>query len=349
MDKEIKDLKQPRTKQLALFELIQPQDINYSNFVEFFDNLPLFIDDAQKRYWDYQNVKPSLSTEFKFSHEGVEKLFIITLRPARVVHDENEVLVYPSIQREQAVYDALRKLASSGLGGFYGEELGTTFTLQMLRKELAKFKKTFSLSQLKESLNVLRSAEIKVTAIDGTFEWTPSYLSNMALTSRDSFLNNSSEAKCIVLFDNLVSTSVKRLEFREYNYAIAQSTKNPIAKYLTKRMDRRYRQASTEQPYTIKMSTIFKAVYRKLDPKMSNNTRHMTTAFKEMTSKLRISNTAPPKAIKSEKDARVTIDYIYTLFPHEEFIKDVKRYHAKHSIMLRKEQLLSNKKYDHSY
>jgi hypothetical protein len=334
-DKKIRVIDRLKNKQLSLFELLDPQDINYSNFVELFDNLPLFIDDGKKRYWDYENVKPSLSTEFKFNHEGREKLFIVTLRPARVIHNEEEVLVYPSIQREQAVYDALRKIASSGSGGFYGDELGTVFTLQVLRRELAKFKRTFSLSQLKESLNVLRSAEIKVTAVDGSIEWTPSYLSNMALTSRDDFLNEKNDSKCIVLFDNLVSTSVKRLDFREYNYSISQSTKNPIAKYLTKRMDRRYKQASKEQPYQIKMSTIFKAVYRKLDPKMSNNTRHMTSAFDEMKNKLRIYDVTP-EAIKSDKDARITVDYIYILFPHDEFIKDVKRYHAKHTIMLRK-------------
>ena len=345
MDKKIQDVKQLRNKQLALFELLEPQDINYSNFVEFFDNLPLFIDDANKRYWDYQNVKPSLSTEFKFRYEGVEKLFLVTLRPARVVHNGDEVLVYPSIQREQAVYDALRKLANSGSGGFFGGELGAAFTLQMLKKELAKFKKTFSLAQIKESLNVLRDAAIKVEAIDASFEWSPSYLSNMALTSREDFLSDSNDSKCVVLFDNLVSTSVKKLDFREYNYAIAQSTKNAIAKYLIKRMDRRYKQASKESPYEIKMSTIFKAVYRKLDPKMSNNTRHMTTAFNEMTKKLRLSN-VKLKAIKSDLDARVTIDYLYTLYPHDELIKDIKRYHAKKKIMLKKNDLLPEHKYD---
>lgn len=346
-EKEIAETEQLKSKQMALFELLEPQDINYSNFVEFFDNLPLFVDDAQKRYWDYQNVKPSLSTEFKFKHDGAERLFIVTLRPARVVHNDEEVLVYPSIQREQAVYDALRKLASSGSGGFYGEELGTAFTLQMLKKELAKFKKTFSLSQIKESLNVLRSGEIKVEAVDGSFEWTPSYLSNMALTSRDDFLNGANDSKCIVLFDNLVSTAVKRLDFREYNYSIAQSTKSPIAKYLIKRMDRRYKQASVDLPYQIKMSTIFKAVYRKLDSKMSNNTRHMTTAFKEMVAKLRICN-VEKEAIKSDTDARVTVDYMYTLFPHDELIKDIKRYHAKRKIVQNKNKIISDQPYRQS-
>ena len=338
----IQNIEQHRTKQLALFELLDPQDLNYSNFVDFFDNIPKFVDFGKKRYWDYETVKPSITTEFKFKHVGLEKLFVVTLKPGRVTKKvdgiEKDVLVYPSIQREEAIYDALRKLANTGQGGFFGEELGTTFTLRMLRKELIKFKKTLSLDEIKESLRVLRSAEIHVASVDRSFEWEPSYLSNMALTNRDDYMHNGSDTKCIVLFDNLVSTSVKKLEFREYNYAIAQSSKNAIAKYLTKRMDRRYMQASSERPYQIKMSTIVKAIFREVDLKMSNNTRHMTSAFKEMVGKCRIRDVVI-KAIKSDLDSRKVVDYLYTIFPHDELIKDVKRFHAKHSIMVRKSEL----------
>lgn len=338
-DKNIKEMESTKSKQMNLFELLEPQDINYANFVEFFDNLPLFIDDSRQRYWDYQNVKPSMSTEFKFTHEGVQRLFLVTLRPARVVQNTtgDEVLVYPSIQREQVVYDALRKLASSGSGGFFGEELGALFSLQALKKELKKFKRTFSIPQIKESLNVLRSAEIKVVSIDGAFEWQPSYLSNMVLTKREDILNGSGDSKCVALFDNLVSTSVKKLEFREYNYAIAQSTRNPIAKYLIKRMDRRYKQASLDKPYQIKMSTIFSAVHRKFDNKMSNNKRHMVAAFKEMIFKCRV------KDYQEEvitNDNGKTVDYRYTIFPHQELINDVKRFHAKRSLTMRKNAVI---------
>lgn len=337
-------MKELRTKQMVLFELLEPQDINYSNFVDFFDNLPLFIDDANKRYWDYENVKPSVSTQFKFKYEGKEKVFLVTLRPARIIDlNGSEVLVYPSIQREQSVYDALRRLACSGSGGLYGDdqELGASFSLQTLIRELSKFKKTLSIPQIKESLNVLRSAEIRVQAIDGSFEWSPSYLSNMALINRKGFLNDEGDPKCLVLFDSLVSSSVKKLEFREYNYAIAQSTKNAIAKYLLKRMDRKFKQASTEKTYTIKMSTIFAAIYRKVDKKMSNNSRHMKSAFDEMKKKLRIID-VKSTPIKSEIDTRKTIDYSYTIYPHVELISDVKRYHAKRGLMMTKNAILSD-------
>lgn len=343
-----------RPKQMALFELLEQQDLNYANFVEFFDSIPKFVDFGKKRYWDYATVKPSISTEFKFKYSEDEsspgeKLFVVTLKPGRVKRKvdgkEVDVLVYPSIQREEAVYDALRKLASSGHGGFFENELGTAFTLSMLQKELKKFKKTFSIDEIKESLRVLRSAEIQVVAVDRSFEWEPSYLSNMALTNRKEYLSEGSDAKCLVLFDNLVSSSVRKLEFREYNYAIAQSTKNAIAKYLTKRMDRRFKQASHENSYQIKMSTIFKAIFREMDTKMSNNTRHMTAAFKEMQDNRRIKG-AKAEPIKHEHDARRVVDYLYHIFPHEELIKDVKRFHAKYSIMLSKSDIYPDDQFD---
>lgn len=341
-----------RPKQMALFELLEPQDFNYSNFIEFFDNIPKFVDFGQTRYWDYSNVKPSISTEFKFKHREQVRLFMVTIKPGRVTRKqkikgkdkEQDVLVYPSIQREEAVYDALRKLAVNGHGGFYENELGTSFTLAMLQKELKKFNKTLSLDEIKESLRVLRSAEIHVKSVDGSFDWAPSYLSNMALTTRKDYLKET-DTKCLVLFDNLVSTSVKQLEFREYNYAIAQNTKNAIAKYLTKRMDRRYSHAHAENSYQIKMSTIFKAVYRELDPKMSNNSRYITAALKEMKEKCRIKG-SKAIAVRSEHDGRKIIDYLYHLYPHDELVSDVKRFHAKRSIMLGKSGAYSDGDYD---
>lgn len=336
-----------RTKQLALFELLEPQDINYSNFVDFFDSIPKFVDASKRRYFDYQTVKPSMNTEFKYraSSEQAEKLFMVTLKPGRVkIKGEDkqdiDVLVYPTIQREEAVYDALRKLAQSGYGGFYEEELGTSFSLSMLQKELKKFGKTYSISELKESLRVLRSAEMHVVAIDGSFEWEPSYLSNMALTTRSQFLEGGNDAKCLVIFDNLVSTSINKLEFREFNYAIAQQTKNVVAKYLTKRMDKRFKQASQFTTYSIKLSTIFKDIFREMDSKMSNNTRLLNAAITELKKKLRIAD-ANLDPIKSERDKRKTIDYLCTFTPHPELISDIKRFHAKQALVAHKSARMS--------
>ena len=324
------------SKQLALFELLEPKDSGYSNFVEFFDNIPIFVDFGKKRYWDYSNVSPSITTDVKFNHEGRERTFVVTLKPGRITKkDGTEALVYPSVQREEVVYDALRKLACSGHGGFYEDELGTSFTLKLLQKELKSFKKTYSIPEIKESLKVLRSAEIEIKTVDGSFEWQPSYLSNMALTSRAEYLEDGGEAKCMVLFDNIVSTSVKQLDFREYNYAISQATKHPIAKYLIKRLDRRFKAANDANTYSMKMSTIFKCVYRELDQKMSNNTRHMNAAIKEMMDKRRIKY-AHSEAIKSPTDARKTVDYLYTFVPHEDMIQDMIRFHGKKSLKLQK-------------
>ncbi len=332
--------KAEHTKQMALFELLDSDDINYANFVDFFDSIPKFADTGNKRYWDYSSVKPSITTEFVYSNPKKQrKTFVVTLKPGRVRINKDgvevDVLVYPSIQREEVVYDALRKLASSGYGGFFEDELGTSFTLSMLQKELKKFSRTYSITELKESLRVLRSAEMHVKAIDGSFEWEPSYLSNMALTNRSEYLSEGGDAKCLVLFDNLVSSSVRKLEFREYNYAIAQETKSAIAKYLTKRMDRRFIHARPDETYDIKMSTVFKAIFKELSPKMSNNTRHMTTALNEMKRKCRIVD-YESTPIKDERDSRKIVDYMYTLYPHDHLIKDMKRFHAKSNIMKQK-------------
>jgi hypothetical protein len=48
--------------------------------------------------------------------------------------------------------------------------------------------------------------------------------------------------------------------------------------------------------------------------------------------KYRVSNVNETPHI-SEKDKRKTVDYTYDIFPHAELIKDMKRFHAKSSLM----------------
>ncbi|MDE1465843.1 hypothetical protein [Spartinivicinus poritis] len=324
------------TPHLSFFQLLEAQDADYSNAVDFYDHIPKFLDTQRKRYWSYKDVTPKVSTEFSFNYKGTETTFVVTIKPGRITKNiggkETDVLVYPSIQREESVYDALRKLATSENGAFFKEDLGTMFTLRMLQKELKRFNKTMSIPELTESLEVLRSAEIEIVSLAGEFKWKPSYLSNMALTTRKDILQDGQSNKCLVLFDSFVTNSVKQLEYREYNYAIAQSAKKPIAKYLIKRMDRRYKQASQGQFYPIKMSTVFKATFRKMDKKMSNNTRQMKAAIEEMKKLLRLEK-VEIEPIKSLYDKRKTVDYLYKLYPHDRLVSDMKRFNKKYSIM----------------
>ena len=105
------------TKQLFLFQLLDQQAINYSNFVHFYDNIPKFVDLGRRRYFSYDEVKPKLSTKFSFNNDE----YIVTLKPAQIEHEGKSVLVYPSVQRDQAIYDALRKIATTTDGAVFGE------------------------------------------------------------------------------------------------------------------------------------------------------------------------------------------------------------------------------------
>ncbi|MBU2714153.1 hypothetical protein [Zooshikella harenae] len=338
---DLKEISPDFIKQLSFFKLLGAQDADYSNAVDFYDHIPKFVDNIQKRYWTYSEVKPQESTEFKYNYCGSETTFIVSIKPGRIIKDidgkKTDVLVYPSIQREEPVYDALRKLATSDNGAFFDGELGTLFTLRMLQKELKRFKKTFSIPEIIESLQVLRRSEIEVSSIAGNFKWEPSFLSNLMLVSRQEIESAGSQIRCIAVFDSLVSNAVKALDFREHNYAIPQSVKSPIARYLIKRMDRRYKQASPDQPYVIKLSTVFKSIFKPIDKRMSNNTRYMNKAIEEMKEKRRVKD-VEVEPVKHHTDKRKISDYLYKFYPHDDLISDMKRFNKKQA-SLKKQQL----------
>lgn len=329
--------------QMDIFELLENQDNAYSHFVELYDNIPKFVATGKKRYYEYSDGVTSKTTEFEFPYQDRKQRFIVTIKPGRITKvingEEREVLVFPSTQREEPIYDALRKIACSGHGGFYKDELATQFTFKAIQKELKRFNKTMSLDEVKECLLVLRSAQMEVKTIDKSNVWLPSYLSNMGLSTRRHFETQGADAKCLVLFDSMVSSAVKNIDFREYNYLIAQKVKHPIARYLTKRIDRRYKQASDTEPYTIKMSTIFAGVFLSLDKKMSNNTRKITAAMEELKRERRISH-YHAEPMKDWLDSRVIRDYKYHLFPHQDLVTDMMRFHAKKTISKQRKALL---------
>lgn len=333
---DLPGLEPARNDQVKLFSLLEASDADYNHFVTFYDAIPKFIDQGRRRYLDCRDPNSPTSMQAEFNYRvgpgQSPRRYIVTLRPASITVEENghkkDVFVYPSIQREEVVYDALRKVSTAGQGGLYGPHLGASFTLSQIFKELKRFNKTMSFDEIKESLRVLRGANMEVRSLDGEFEWEPAYLSNLALVSRKRYERDGKDARCVALFDSMVTEHVHKLEFREYNHAVSMEIKSAIARYLVKRMYRNYTHATPDKPYNIRLSTVFREVYRPLDPKMSNNVRFMTAAFKELESE-RVIKYVDKKPIKDSLDGRKTADYHYTIVPHEDLISDHKRFHAK--------------------
>lgn len=333
---DLPGLEPKRTTEISLFSLLDPSDTDYSHFVSFYDAIPKFIDQKKRRYLDCRAPDTPTSLQAEFAHRVAAgqsiRRYQVTLRPASItIKDElgsRDVFVYPSMQRDELVYDALRKITTAGQGGLYGAHLGASFTLNQVFRELQKYKRTMSFDEIKESLKVLRGANMEVRSLDGDFEWEPAYLSNLALVSRSRFEKEGADARCVALFDSLVTEQVSKLQFREYNHSIAMGLRSAVARYLVKRIYRNYTHASPDKPYNINLTTVFREVYRTLDSKMSNNARLMSAAFSEL-KKERVIQFVHEEPVKDSLDRRKTIDYRYTIAPHEDLISDHKRFHAK--------------------
>ena len=123
--KKLGDYDHSKPAQLTLFEMLLPNEREFSNTVELYDFIP-------KYHWGkVQRINDKFldSLEREFECRGVK--YKVKIRPASV-EDRNGVerYYYPS-KREELVEDALRKFVAEGQGVFLDEQAGVTFSLYL--------------------------------------------------------------------------------------------------------------------------------------------------------------------------------------------------------------------------
>src|SRR4051812_16797194 len=84
------------------------------------------------------------------------KVYSIALKPARIERDGKEIEQYPG-EREQLVEEVIRRIAVLRNRLTYNgqDEVGVTFSLYEVRKELERTGHSFSFYEILEALNIL--------------------------------------------------------------------------------------------------------------------------------------------------------------------------------------------------
>lgn len=323
-----------KSLQLALFELMDTSDSDYSNTIELYDALPKYV-------WagtEADNSENSVITR-QLKSRGV--VYTVKIKPAVIERKAADgsiysTLVYPG-SREEIVEEALRKIAVMG-NSFESpddKEVGVFFTVSQLRKELARTKHSYSAQEVLEALDVMSSSLLECSL--GGAKGSPrdayrgNLLAKLAIVSRDEYLDGN--ARCFATFHPLVTHGIKTQNFRLYDYGISMTLKSDLARYMYKRMSHYWTQASLENPYTPNLVSFLESSPRGLSDRMKENLRAMRNALTSLASKDVILPKWDEEVIKAVHDKRVTTDVKLKIYPSASFIKHMMKANKRHSDM----------------
>lgn len=314
--KRLDDYDRSKPVQLTLFELLLPNEREFSNTVELYDFIP-------KYHWGkVQRINDKFldSLEREFECRGVK--YKVKIRPASI-EDRNGVerYYYPS-KREELVEDALRKFVTEGQGVFLDEQAGVTFSLYQLQEELKRNGHSYSKDQIKDALLICARTNMTVTTDNGSSVLVSNLFETLGLQTRDDWKEQGNKTRAFVRFNSLVTKSITSRTFRQLNYEKVMSYKNVIARQLHKRMSHHYVQASFTNPYHILLSTIIRDFGLTQYAQLRDNLRDVQIALDEMVEKKALLSYKVEKILESSKRAKL-LDAKFVLLPDPSFTSEI--------------------------
>ncbi len=314
--KKLADYDRSKPTQLTLFEMLQPNEREFSNTVELYDFIP-------KYHWGkVQRINDKFldSLEREFECRGAK--YKVKIRPASV-EDRNgiERYYYPS-KREELVEDALRKFVAEGQGVFLDEQAGVTFSLYQLQEELKRNGHSYSKDQIKDALLICARTNMTVTSENGASVLVSNLFETLGLQSRDDWKDQGNKSRAFVRFNSLVTKSITSRTFRQLNYEKVMSYKNVIARQLHKRMSHNYLQASIANPYHFLLSTIIRDFGLTQYAQLRDNLRDVQIALDEMVEKKVLLSYKAEKVLENSKRAKL-LDTKFVLLPDPSFVNEI--------------------------
>lgn len=282
--KRLQQYKREKPAQLSLFELLGPQNRDYSHTIELYDFMPKYFW-GKTQHVRRQNGKFLDVERRQFECRG--QVYTIEIKPALIKGDDGvHRHCFPS-KREELVEDALRKFAVEGNGAFLDDQAGVTFTLYQLQQELKLRGHSYSKEQLKHALYILAETHLELTTADGKAVIKANLFQSLGLgeESRDP-QEEGKRTKSFVQFHPLVTAAIQSMKFRQLDYAKVMSFSSAIARQLHKRLSHHYTQAGEKsQPYTIMLSTMMRDFGLTEYAQRRDNCRDVVKALEEMKEK----------------------------------------------------------------
>lgn len=277
--KKLEEFAHTRPNQLDFFELLGIENKSYSRTIELYDFIPKYFWGKAERI----NGEFLRSIERDFECRG--KKYRVRINPARIQSKDGITRDHYPGQREEVVEDALRKLAVEGRGKFLDDSAGVVFTLYELQQELKRTGHSYSYDQIKETLFICAGSHIQLFSEDGSAVLLSNIFETLGLATLEDWKTKGSDAKCFVRFNALVTRAIQQFDIRRFNYEKAWAYKSVIARQLHKRLSHHYTQASGNNNYSIKLTTLIRDFGLTRYTELTKNLRDVKRALEEMKEK----------------------------------------------------------------
>jgi hypothetical protein len=281
--------------------------------------------------------KVIVSRQFSEKINGVQYEGVLDISPALIKGGDSDYLAWPS-EREEKVEKALIRLGAQGkivkISGRVSERYAIVFSLRELQTELKSVKQTLSIGDIKESLMILKGAELSMQYMetDGDSklynESKMNYLSELHFSGA----SGKSTVKCIAFLNEVMSQQIEGLTYRSYYFDRVQSFKRSLTRWLALRLYQVFRYAATGKTYhfmLVNMSIKFGSITseKEAPDRLVAIRRDMTQTMKDLIQAEIITD----YTIENVKDSSGTIvDYKYEIYPTTQFCAEVLELNKKH-------------------
>jgi len=297
-----------------------------SNAIDIWDSTPRYSisKKEQTKRRDGNGSLPLLTIPYEYRGQR----YTAIIQPAMIQDGDQMLAFYPSAS-EELLEDALRKIAVRQNQGFFEKQAaqatrsGVSFSLHELREELADRGHTRSYYQIIQSLTILQRSHIEIRSGDGRGERfiAANYLPAVAAVSAKQLADDPS-SRWVAQFHPLVTQSIDRLTYRQFNYDQMMQHSTQLARWLHRQLSLKFTFAGLMAPdFEVRYSTIRRDSAMLNRSQERDNRKDVDEAFTEL-----VRNGVLQKfSKKSHTAARgKVVDVTYMLKPSPEFVREMK-------------------------
>jgi len=296
-----------------------------SNAVALWDNVPRYSI-SRFRMNELRTPDGFLPVlKLPFQYRGRELTAIV--HPAQIEGKDGKWQSFYPSAREEIVEHALRKLSAEQQAGFFDKSQsrsGVQFSLYALRQELEQQGHTLRYDEIVEALDILSLSSIEIVATndDGDEAFARStYFAALSGVKRKDY-NTNRGARWAVQFHPLVTQSIDKLTYRQFNYQRLMQCRTQLSRWLLSQLVLKFTQASMITPFEVRYSTV------KRDSGLLDGyqlARKAIKALDDAWSELKELGALNGVNKSEQRGARAKLeDVIYTLFPSREFMAEQK-------------------------
>jgi len=297
----------------------------FSNAIDLWDSVPRYSVNRQAMTKARANEKFLDNHQVTFHYRG--RTYTSTISPARVTDLDGKVRDFYPSATEELVEDALRKLAIEQQAGFFDKpnyRSGVVFSIYALREELRMRGHSRSYQEVRLALDILSGSIIEITSQDeekGEVLIKAPYLPSLVAASR-SKLRDDPKAKWAVQFHPLVTGSIDKVTYRQFNYHAMMSHSTQLARWLHKQLVLKYTFADQLKPFEMRYSTI------KRDSALLGGYSRERDAIEAVVAAFSELQQRDILASYERKDVtgprKKILDSVITIWPSFEFIREAK-------------------------